>query len=163
MRSSIWVSICKICSCRSPSSSMCNLLYLTRSTGSSCKYRRRCRPRPRLSPAPRGLGWSIGFLRLTAPAHAPNAPPRERRDLPYNALSTARRQPGIFMHVHPVLPWNLKLQQPQLPRSEPGGQPTESSQLANLSFREIEKFATIHASRGSSGDPGSREEESFNV
>jgi hypothetical protein len=34
------------------------------------------------------------------------------------------------MHVHPVLPWNLKLQQPQLPRSEPDGQPTESSQLA---------------------------------
>jgi hypothetical protein len=33
------------------------------------------------------------------------------------------------MHVHPVLPWNLKLQQPQLPRSEPDGQPTESSQL----------------------------------
>src|SRR5262249_6210807 len=26
--------------------------------------------------------------------------------------------------------WNLKLQQPQLPRSEPGGQPNESSQLA---------------------------------
>src|SRR4029453_13258570 len=51
------------------------------------------------------------------------------RDLPYNALSTARRQPGILMHVHPVLPWNLKLQQPQLPRSEPDGQPTESSQL----------------------------------
>jgi hypothetical protein len=53
------------------------------------------------------------------------------RDLPYNALSTARRQPGILMHVHPVLPWNLKLQQPQLPRSEPDGQPTESSQLAH--------------------------------
>ena len=25
------------------------------------------------------------------------------RDLPYNPLSTARRQPGILMHVHPVL------------------------------------------------------------
>src|SRR5262245_42243812 len=35
------------------------------------------------------------------------------------------------MHVHPVLRWNLKLQQPQLPRSEPDGQPTESSQLAS--------------------------------
>src|SRR5881409_2442742 len=54
------------------------------------------------------------------------------RDLPYNALSTARRQPGILMHVHPVLPWNLKLQQPQLPRSEPDGQPTESSQLGRV-------------------------------
>src|SRR5205809_4879527 len=63
-------------------------------------------------------GFGNGLRRLSA------------RDLPYNALSTARRQPGILMHVHPVLPWNLKLQQPQLPRSEPDGQPTESSQLA---------------------------------
>src|SRR6266513_1028475 len=63
-------------------------------------------------------GFGNGLRRLPA------------RDLPYNALSTARRQPGILMHVHPVLPWNLKLQQPQLPRSEPDGQPTESSQLA---------------------------------
>src|SRR5262249_7180644 len=51
-------------------------------------------------------------------------------DLQYNPLSTVRRQPGILMHVHPVLRWTLKLQQPQLPRSEPDGQPTESSQLA---------------------------------
>src|SRR6516162_5508146 len=35
------------------------------------------------------------------------------------------------MHVHPVSPRNLKLQQPQLPRSKPDGQPTESSHLAN--------------------------------
>src|SRR5262249_30567268 len=42
-------------------------------------------------------------------------------DLQYNPLSTARRQPGILVHVHPVLRWNLKLQQPQLPRSEPDG------------------------------------------
>src|SRR2546423_2496965 len=67
-------------------------------------------------------GFGNGLRRLPA------------RDLPYNALSTARRQPGILMHVHPVLPWNLKLQQPQLPRSEPDGQPTESSQLAKLVF-----------------------------
>jgi hypothetical protein len=33
------------------------------------------------------------------------------------------------MHVHPVLPRSPKLQQPQLPRSEPDGQPNESSQL----------------------------------
>src|SRR5882757_4624775 len=64
-------------------------------------------------------GFGNGLRRLPA------------RDLPYNALSPARRQPGILMHVHPVLPWNLKLQQPQLPRSEPDGQPTESSQLAD--------------------------------
>src|SRR6188472_2407514 len=50
-------------------------------------------------------------------------------NLPYNSLSTVRRQTGILVHVHPVLPWNLKSQQPQLPRSEPDGQPTESSQL----------------------------------
>src|SRR5262245_1217367 len=62
-------------------------------------------------------GFGNGLRRLSA------------RDLTYNALSTARRQPGILMHVHPVLPWNLKLQQPQPPRSEPDGQPTESSQL----------------------------------
>ena len=29
----------------------------------------------------------------------------------YDPLSTTRRQAGILMHVHPVLPWNLKLQQ----------------------------------------------------
>src|SRR6516165_4031233 len=50
-------------------------------------------------------------------------------DLPHNPLSTARRQPGILMHVHPVLRWNLKRQQPQLPRSELDRQPTESLQL----------------------------------
>jgi hypothetical protein len=38
------------------------------------------------------------------------------------------------MHVHPVLPWNLKLQQPQLPRSEPDEQPNESSQVEHLRF-----------------------------
>ena len=50
-------------------------------------------------------------------------------NLPYNSLSTVRGQTGILVHVHPVLPWNLKSQQPQLPRSEPDGQPTESSHL----------------------------------
>src|SRR6266545_6810367 len=68
-------------------------------------------------------GFGNGLRRLSA------------RDLPYNALSTARRQPGILMHVHPVLRWNLKLQQPQLPRPEPDGQPTESSQLASVAKR----------------------------
>ena len=48
------------------------------------------------------------------------------------ALSTARRRRGILVHVHPVLPWNLKSQQPQLPRSEPDGLPTESSHLSRL-------------------------------
>src|SRR4029078_7925862 len=50
-------------------------------------------------------------------------------NLPYNSLSTVRRQTGILVHVHPVLPWNLKYKQHQLPRSEPDGQPTESSHL----------------------------------
>ena len=74
-------------------------------------------------------GFGNGLRRLSA------------RDLPYNALSTARRQPGILMHVHPVLPWNLKLQQPQLPRSEPDGQPTESSQLDRLLAGVLAPFA----------------------
>ena len=80
-------------------------------------------------------GFGNGLRRLSA------------RDLPYNALSTARRQPGILMHVHPVLPWNLKLQQPQLPRSEPDGQPTESSQLAG----EIIEVICADAARYGSG------------
>src|SRR6188474_2329863 len=50
-------------------------------------------------------------------------------NLSYNSLSTVWRQTGILVHVHPVLPWNLKSQQPQLPRSEPDGQPVESSHL----------------------------------
>src|SRR5271157_5047341 len=54
------------------------------------------------------------------------------------------------MHVHPVLPWNLKLQQPQLLRSEPDEQPTESSQLATrpavaLAERRIPVMPRPHA------------------
>ena len=64
-------------------------------------------------------------------------------NLPYNSLSTVWRQTGILVHVHPVLPWNLKSQQPQLPRSEPDGQPAESSQLEQWltprSLREDDK------------------------
>jgi hypothetical protein len=47
-------------------------------------------------------------------------------NLLYNSHSTVRRQTGIPVHVHPVLPY-LKSQQPQLPRSQPDGQPTKSS------------------------------------
>jgi hypothetical protein len=61
-----------------------------------------------------------GLRRLTA------------HNLPYNSLSTVRGQTGILVHVHPALPWNPKSQQPQLPRSEPDGQPTESSHLDRL-------------------------------
>jgi hypothetical protein len=59
------------------------------------------------------------------------------RDLSDNPLSTNRRQTGILMDVHPVLPWNLKSQQPQLPRSGPDGQPIESSHLARVSAYSI--------------------------
>jgi hypothetical protein len=57
-----------------------------------------------INPLPNGpradaCGFGDGLRRLPA------------RDLPYNPLSTKRRQPGILVHVHPVLPWNLKLQQ----------------------------------------------------
>ena len=62
------------------------------------------------------VSWS-SFRRLPAGQQAPSAG------------AGADTTNAILMHVHPVLPWNLKLQQPQLPRSEPDGQPTESSQL----------------------------------
>jgi hypothetical protein len=42
----------------------------------------------------------------------------------------AWREPGILVHVHPVLPRIAEASQLQLPRSGPGGQPNESSQLA---------------------------------
>jgi hypothetical protein len=84
----------------------------------------------------RRSGFGNGLRRLSA------------RDLPYNALSTARRQPGILMHVHPVLPRNLKLQQPQLPRSEPDGQPTESSQLAHAKLPDGIRVSRSEACMG---------------
>jgi hypothetical protein len=52
------------------------------------------------------------------------------------------------MHVHPVLPWNLKLQQPQLPRSEPDGQPTESSQLAHAKLPDGIRVSRSEACMG---------------
>jgi hypothetical protein len=56
---------------------------------------------------------------------------------PFATCRTIRSRPrgvsrAFLVHVHPVLPRNLKLQQPQLPRSEPDGQPTESSQPDHL-------------------------------
>src|SRR6478672_10607320 len=71
-------------------------------------------------PSADACGFADGLRRLTA------------HNLPYNSLSTVRGQTGILVHVHPVLPWNLKSQQPQLPRSELDGQPTESSHLGAL-------------------------------
>src|SRR5215475_6313926 len=45
-------------------------------------------------------------------------------------VSTFRRQTGILVGVHSVLPGSVKLQQPHFPRSGPDGQPPESPQLA---------------------------------
>jgi hypothetical protein len=55
-------------------------------------------------------------------------------NLPYDPLSTARREPSILVHVHPVLPRLAEASQLQLPRPGPGGQPNESSQLAKLAL-----------------------------
>jgi hypothetical protein len=48
---------------------------------------------------------------------------------PYNPLSTKRREPGILVHVHPVLPRIAEASQLQLPRPGPDGQPSGSLQL----------------------------------
>jgi hypothetical protein len=57
------------------------------------------------------------------------------RHLHDDPLSTNRRQSGILVDVHPVLLWNAKTLQPQLPRSGPDGQPIESSQLEPFPIR----------------------------
>src|SRR5712664_3750980 len=65
-------------------------------------------------------GFTGGLRRLPAENHF---------DQP---LSTERRQTGILMDVHSALSQgSLKSRQPQLPRTEPDGQPIESSQLAD--------------------------------
>ena len=46
---------------------------------------------------------------------------------PHQVGSTMRRQPGILMNVHPVLRGDPEASQLQPPRSEPDGQPDESS------------------------------------
>src|SRR6185312_11967522 len=51
---------------------------------------------------------------------------------PHKFGSTVRREPGILMNVHPVLREDAEASQLQLPRSEPEGQPNESSQLVRL-------------------------------
>ena len=48
------------------------------------------------------------------------------------------------MGVHSVLPRNLKLQQPQLPRSGPNGQPPESSHL-ELTWWHVGRFLHLFA------------------
>src|SRR3954463_9682610 len=46
-------------------------------------------------------------------------------------LEPTRREPGILMNVHPVLRGDAEASQLQLPRSEPDGQPNESSHLVD--------------------------------
>src|SRR6185437_4777941 len=49
----------------------------------------------------------------------------------HDPLSTARRQPGILMYVHPVLRDCLGFDTFSFSRPGPDGQPMESSQLAH--------------------------------
>src|SRR3954462_24534 len=60
---------------------------------------------------------------------------------PHQFGSTMRREPGILMNVHPVLRGDADASQLQLPRSEPDGQPDESSHLAALSIGTATIFA----------------------
>src|SRR5512135_3870974 len=69
-------------------------------------------------------GFGDGLRRLPA------------RNLSYNPLSTKRREPGILVHVHPAPPRIAEASQLQLPRSGPGGQPNESSQLGHLPYKK---------------------------
>src|SRR3954447_15998113 len=54
---------------------------------------------------------------------------------PHQFGSTVRREPGILMNVHPVLRGDADASQLQLPRSEPVGQPNESSQLGSVAMK----------------------------
>src|SRR5215207_73591 len=54
---------------------------------------------------------------------------------PHQVGSTVRREPGILMNVHPVLRDDAEASQLQLPRSEPDGQPDESSHLVISALR----------------------------
>src|SRR4051812_27915261 len=49
---------------------------------------------------------------------------------PPHQFGSTVRQPGILMNVHPVLRGDAEASQLQLPRSEPDGQPNESSHLS---------------------------------
>src|SRR3954447_7487073 len=48
---------------------------------------------------------------------------------PPHQFGSTVRQPGILMNVHPVLQGDAEASQLQLPRSEPDGQPNETSHL----------------------------------
>src|SRR5450755_3605330 len=65
----------------------------------------------------------------------------------YDPLSTARCRAGILVNVHPVLPRASEVSQPQLPRSEPDGQPVESSLLAFVGLLcRCASHCTLHKS-----------------
>jgi hypothetical protein len=68
--------------------------------------------------------------------------------LPHDPLSTKWRQPGILVHVHPVLPRIAEASQLQLPRPGPDGQPNETSgggRLLNQSASPLEFLYFVSA------------------
>jgi hypothetical protein len=72
-------------------------------------------------------------------------------------LSTERRQTGILVDVHSALSQgSLKSRQPQLPRTEPDGQPIESSHLeqaAGLTGVRIPTAAQVGSQQFAAGQP----------
>jgi len=84
------------------------------------------------------VGRQASFLRRSLSPNTSSGAADGLRRLPalnnaaHHHLSTCRREPGILMNVHSVPPRWPKLQQLQLPRSEPNGQPIETSHLVTL-------------------------------
>src|SRR4051794_21771999 len=69
---------------------------------------------------------------------------------PHQFGSTVRREPGILMNVHPVLREDAEASQLQLPRSEPDGQPNESSQLARYNAHGPQALGDLRRRNGTS-------------
>ena len=84
------------------------------------------------------VGRQATFLRRSLSPNTSSGLAEGLRRLPalnnaaHHHLSTCRREPGILMNVHSVPPRWPKPQQLQLPRSEPNGQPIETSHLVTL-------------------------------
>src|SRR5215211_145802 len=83
-------------------------------------------------------GYCDGLRRLPA------------QHLHHNSLSTAQRQAGILMDVHPVLRGITEVSQPQFPRPGPDGQPVESSQLERFQplYFDCATYAPSHSGGG---------------
>jgi hypothetical protein len=93
--------------------------YLSRNLDNENRPAAEITPAARLAREAEG-GFADGLRRLPA------------LHLPHDPLSTKWRQPGILVHVHPVLPRIAEASQLQLSRPRPDGQPNESSQLAEF-------------------------------